>query len=116
MDVIDKIVEILMPADHYPEGATVFTKYGKKRREGIAAIIREELRQGDIEIQRSEFEDAGWRTITLSRGCVVFPDGRRSTFDVRLQALPGSEGEITFQAQTGTALRTWKMRKEKEKA
>ena len=50
-------------------------------------------------IHRCRFETAGWRTIPLAQGEVLWPDGRKSRFNVRLIALPGSDGEIALVAE-----------------
>lgn len=47
-------------------------------------------------IQRREFENSGWRIITLAHGEVCWPDGRNNRFNVRLQAQPGTAGEIVL--------------------
>ena len=50
-------------------------------------------------IHRRKFENSGWRTIPLAQGQVVWPDGRKSRFNVRLMAKPGTEGDIQLIAE-----------------
>lgn len=50
-------------------------------------------------IARRRFETAGWRTISLAHGQVVWPDGRKSRFNVRLSAKPGTDGDVELIAE-----------------
>jgi len=52
-----------------------------------------------ITIKRSEFESAGWRTIEVAQGKVVWPNGKVNEFRVRLQAMPGEEGDVYLVAE-----------------
>lgn len=50
-------------------------------------------------IQREEFQAAGFKVIDLASGEVEWPDGQVCRYSVRLQAMPGSEGDIVLIAE-----------------
>jgi hypothetical protein len=50
-------------------------------------------------IPRSHFEDCGWRTVTIARGQVTWPDGKVQRLNVRLSASPGNDGAIHLYAE-----------------
>lgn len=50
-------------------------------------------------IKRSRFEVSGWRVISLAHGQITWPDGRLCRFNVRLQAKPGTEGDVELIAE-----------------
>lgn len=45
-------------------------------------------------IPRSHFEDCGWRSVTIARGEVTFPDGKSHRLNIRLTADPGESGAV----------------------
>jgi hypothetical protein len=45
-------------------------------------------------IPRSHFENCGFRTVTIARGAVTWPDGKFQRINIRLVAMPGSEGSV----------------------
>ena len=50
-------------------------------------------------IPRSHFEDCGFRTVTIARGEVTWPDGKIQRINVRLSAMPGTDGTIHLYAE-----------------
>lgn len=92
MTAAKRIAEILVQ-DENPK-ATIPTAYGRKTREGIAALIEDQMTDNLRRIDREEFENSGFRMIELARGEVVFPDGRNARFNARICAKPGRNGDV----------------------
>jgi hypothetical protein len=50
-------------------------------------------------INRKRFETCGWRSIELARGMIRWDDGTVNRFNVRLQAMPGTHGDVLLVAE-----------------
>lgn len=50
-------------------------------------------------IQRAAFQSAGFKVIDIASGKVEWPDGKVCRYSIRLQAMPGDEGDIVLIAE-----------------